>query len=84
MDISSVVLRTNPGKVANVRAALAELPGVEIHADGNNGHFVLTIEDVPGTRSGDTFVKLQQMDHVLIASLIYQYSDDAHPEELDS
>lgn len=69
MDISSVVLRTNPRKLARVRAALAELPGVEIHSDGNNGHFILTIEGVPGRKPEETFVKLQQMDHVLIASV---------------
>jgi nitrate reductase NapD len=84
MNISSVVLRTNPRRLAGVRAALAELPGVEIQADGDNGHFVVTIEDVAGCKPEDTFVKLQQMDHVLIASLVFQYCDDAYTQELTS
>jgi periplasmic nitrate reductase NapD len=83
MNISSVVLRSNPRKLAQVRLALAELPGVEIHADGGNGRFVLTIEDLPTETPESTFVKLQQIDGVVNASLVYQYCDNASEEELE-
>jgi nitrate reductase NapD len=81
MDISSVVLWAKPGKRAGVRAQLAALPGVQIHADCDNGRLVLTIEDTPGRSAADAFVKLHDIDGVVNASLVYQYCDDALPEE---
>ena len=84
MNISSVVLHSNPRKRARVRAALAQLPGVEIHADPDDGRFILTIEDTSGSAPESIFVQLQQIDGVLNASLVYQYCDDTNPQELNS
>ena len=76
MDISSVILRAHPEKLVGVRHALATLPGVEIHADGNDGRLVLTIEGDPGQTSADVFMRLNGLDGVLCASLVYRYCDD--------
>ena len=81
MNISSVVLRADPMRRAEVRGRLATMPGVEIHADGDDGRLVLTIEDVDGCAPADIFLKLQKLDGVLSASLVYQYCDDGLPEE---
>jgi nitrate reductase NapD len=76
MNISSVVLRALPSKLDIVRQALATLPGVEIHHDGGNGRFVLTLEDVDDITPERTFTQLQTMEGVLNASLVYQYCDE--------
>jgi nitrate reductase NapD len=75
MDISSVILRARPEKLVSVRNGLAALPGVEIHADADDGRLVLTIED-RGEASAEVFMKLSELDGVLSASLVYQYCDD--------
>jgi nitrate reductase NapAB chaperone NapD len=42
----------------------------------------VTIEDSPTETPESTFVKLQQIDGVVNASLAYQYCDNASEEEL--
>ncbi len=83
MNISSVILRARPEKLGGVRSDLAAMPGVEIHADGNDGRLVLTIEDGEGYAPADIFLKLHQLDGVISASLVYQYCDDGLTEESD-
>lgn len=81
MNISSVILRARPEKLGGVRNDLAVMPGVEIHADGNDGRLVLTIEDSEGYAPADVFLKLRELDGVVCASLVYQYCDDGLPQE---
>ncbi len=83
MNISSVILRAQPEKLGGVRTSLAAIPGVEIHADGNDGRLVLTIEDGAGCAPPDVFLKLHQLDGVISASLVYQYCDDELSQESD-
>ena len=83
MNISSVILRAQPEKLGGVRNGLAAMPGVEIHADGNDGRLVLTIEDGEGYAPPDVFLKLHELDGVICASLVYQYCDDDVPREAD-
>ncbi len=83
MNISSVILRAQPEKLGGVRTGLAAISGVEIHADGNDGRLVLTIEDGEGYELPDVFLKLHQLDGVISASLVYQYCDDGLPQETD-
>jgi nitrate reductase NapD len=83
VNISSVILRAWPEKLGGVRNNLATMPGVEIHADGNDGRLVLTIEDGAGDALPDIFLKLNQLDGVMSASLVYQYCDDGLAQETD-
>ena len=80
MNISGVVLRARPERLPCVRAGLAGIPGVEIHADANDGRLVLTIEDGAGHAPADTFMQLHQIEGVIGVSLVYQYCDDAITE----
>ena len=83
MNVSSVILRALPEKLRGVRSGLAALPGVEIHADTNDGRFVLTLEDGDGYTPADVFLKLNELDGVISASLVYQYCDDGLTQESD-
>ena len=80
MNISSVVIRSRPEQLEAVRRRVAALPGVEVHAATLEGRLVVTLEDTSVATAAETFITLHNVDGVLGASLVYQYSDD----ELDT
>ena len=84
MNISSVVVVTRSDEALRVAAALAALPGVEVHACTPDGRLVATLEDCDGAAAADTYVRLHTMPGVQCVSLIYQYSDESNCEELPS
>ena len=76
MNVSSAIVYAYPQQAASVRTALAALPGVEIHTEMPDGRFIVTVEDVPGASTGDTVMQLHRLDGVLLAAMVYQYSDN--------
>ena len=84
MNISSVVIRTRPEQLATVRRQLAALPGVELHTETPDGRLVVTVEDTDVASAADTYVSLHNIDGVLGASLVYQYSDDGLEPEREN
>ncbi len=76
MNISSAIIYAFPQRADSVRASLRALPGLEIHHEGNDGRFVVTIEDGHGVSVADTVMQLHRLDGVLSAAMVYQYSDD--------
>jgi nitrate reductase NapD len=81
MDISSVVLRANPRKLATVRDGLAAIPEIEVHTDLDDGRFVLILEGSASTPGSEAFARVQKIEGVLSASLVYQYCDDMQLQE---
>jgi len=84
MNISSVVVQARPERLAEVRASLAALPGVEVHGESPEGKLVLTLEDdaSDSTRSAaDRYVALNNIPGVLSAAMIYQFSDEISETE---
>lgn len=85
MNISSIVVQARPERLADVRARLAALPGVEIHAEHPEGKLVITLEETSEastTAAADRFVALHQIPGVLSAAMIFQFSDEINePEE---
>lgn len=79
--VSSVLLRARPDKLSRVLGALRAMPGVEVHADPQDGRLVLVIEDAPGITAAQTYDQLQLIEGVLNASLVYQYSDESYRQE---
>lgn len=75
MNISSVVVRAHPDKLAAVEEALRVIPGVEIHAVTEEARIAATIEDADTGRAADTYVGLHHIPGVLAVTLIYQYDD---------
>lgn len=76
MNISSVVIRIRPERLAAVEAALRAMPGVEIHAVADDSRLAVTLEDSDMARAADHFVALHAIPGVLTVTLIYQYDDD--------
>jgi nitrate reductase NapAB chaperone NapD len=49
-----------------------------------DGRLVVTVEDTNVATAADTYLKLHNIDGVLGASLVYQYSDDGLEPELET
>ncbi len=76
MNISSVVIRARPGGAAEVSDRLRAIPGVELQAAADE-RMVVTVEDGDGWSVEDSLLKVHQVEGVVSATLVYQYSDDA-------
>lgn len=82
MNISGVIVRTRPERLAEVSARLRALDGVEIHATADDGRMVVTIEEPTGRDPADTLLRMQDLPGVLAASMVYhQFEDDACIDE---
>lgn len=76
MNISSAIVYALPQRADSVRASLQALPGLQIHHEGDDGRFIVTIEDGYGVPVADTVMQLHRLDGVLSAAMVYQYTDD--------
>jgi periplasmic nitrate reductase NapD len=81
VNISSAIVYALPQCADSVRCSLQALPGVEIHHEGGDGRFIVTIEDGHGAAVADTVMQLHRLEGVLSAAMVYQYSDDAPQRE---
>ena len=76
MNISGVIVRTRPERQAIVRGRLLAIPGVQLHAEGDGGRMVVTVEDGAGWSTEDSLLKVHLVEGVVSASLVYQFNDD--------
>ena len=80
-DITGIVVRTPPTKSQAIAASLTELKGVEVHAIGDEGKLVVTVEELDGEKHAlKTIETINNMPGVLSTSLVYHHdeSDCAH------
>jgi nitrate reductase NapD len=81
MNISGIVLRARPERLADVERSLAALPGVEVHAATADGRLVVTLEDAGTASAADSFVRLHDISGVMSVAMIYQYCDENPGQE---
>ncbi|MBE7423554.1 MAG: chaperone NapD [Zoogloeaceae bacterium] len=81
MNISSIIVHAKPTELASVRGQLERIPGVEIHAATDDGRLVVTIEtDTDGETAG-TFDRINLMDGVMSAAMVFhQFESDPQKE----
>ena len=80
-DITGVVVRSTPDQAQAVAGSLAELKGVEVHAIGEGGNLVVTVEELNGEKFAlKTIETINNMPGVLSTSLVYHHdeADCAH------
>ncbi len=76
-DISGLVVRSQPENAHQVAEQLEQLKGVEVHAIGEEGNLVVTIEEVDGEKLAvDTITRISNVPGVISTSLIYHHSED--------
>ena len=68
MNISGVIVHSKPENIAAVREQLTALPGVEIHAVGDDGRMVVTVEEASDNKMADTVNGLQDLKGVIATS----------------
>ena len=81
INISSVILGVLPADSAAVSKSLRELEGVEVHAVGEDGRMIVTIESGDEDNTSNIFEAIRQTPGVISASLVYhQYESDPDEE----
>ncbi len=81
INVCGVLVFTQPEYVDSVRQQLELMDGVEVHAVTDNGRLVVTVEQDDQQQTGDTLTKIQTLDHVISASMVYQYFDQEADNE---
>ena len=81
MNISGVVVHSKPENANAVQQQLAEMPGVEVHAVGDDGRMVVTVEDASDRQMADTVTGLQTMEGVIAASMVYHHFEDLEDQD---
>ena len=76
INICGVLLHVMPKHISSVRHEIEREVGVEVHAETTDGRLVVTVEKDSQQDTGDTLNRFQTMDHVVCASVVYQYFDD--------
>jgi len=74
-NICGVLVMARPQERHRVAAALAALPGVEVHLVGDEGKLVTTVEDSADSLAGPTLERLGGVPGVLAVTLVYHHFD---------
>ena len=81
MNISSIIVHAKPTEIPSVRDRLEQIPGVKIHAATDDGKFVVTIETETDGETASTFDRINEMDGVMSAAMVFhQYESDPQKE----
>jgi nitrate reductase NapD len=77
-NVCGVLVHVRQDRRGQVSAALAALPGVEIHASDSRGPLIATIEDVEDKAgrhwAGATLTRFYDVPGVITAALVYHQS----------
>ena len=82
MNISSVIVHPRPGSADAVRARLASLAGIEVHAVAEDGRLIVTIETESDGSMADTFEAINRTDDVMSASMVFHQTESDPDKEV--
>ena len=75
LHVASLVVHARPERLDAVSAAIACLPGAELHGHSTSGKLVVTLEASSTAEMMAAIQIIQQTDAVLSATLVYQCVD---------
>lgn len=78
VNITGLIVYTRPERSASVRAALAGIDGVDVHAQTPDGRMVVTVEQSDDAAASGVLEAIAALDGVLSTALVYH-----HDEALD-
>lgn len=81
INVCGVLVFTRPEHLKTVRKILEEEEGVEVHAATENGRLVVTVEKEDQQQTSDMLHRIQALDRVISASMVYQYFDQVSENE---
>lgn len=84
LHIASLVVHAAPRRLDGIAGAVAALPGARVHASSANGKLVVTLEAPTAEEMAQSVSRIQRIDGVLSAALVYQCADslDSMNEEV--
>lgn len=71
LHISSLLVHARPASLPAVRATLATLDGIEVHAAGETGKIVVTLETANSARIVERLERIREIAGVLSAVLVF-------------
>lgn len=80
-NICSVLVHAKQDMIDSVKQTLEQQQGVEVHANSEGGKIIVTVEDEYRKAVGERIMGFYEIDGVLSASMIYQFSDDEFNEQ---
>lgn len=79
LNICGCLVHAAPGAAGRVQAALAAIPGVEVHAE-DGGRIVVTVEDTETATAADRIMEMHQIPGVLTVTLTYHHFETPNAE----
>lgn len=79
MNISSAIVHAVPGRIDQLRTALARLSGVEVHGVSPEGKFIVTIEADSDAGNVSLYESIGRLDCVMSAAMVY-HQFEAEPD----
>ncbi len=73
--VCGVVVRAWPARSREVERLLAQMAGVEVHAAGEDGRMIVTVEGGSEGEVADAVLALHRLEGVLSASLVYHHHE---------
>lgn len=74
-NLCGVLVFARAERAAAVGAALAAMPGVEVHRIDGQGRLIVTIEDTDAEWAGQILTRLPTVEGVLSTSLVYHHCE---------
>ncbi len=81
MNICGVLVHAQPSEVDRIAAALAGLPGVELHGQADAGRLIVTVEDTAQTSAVDGLTQIHALPGVVSAALVYHHFE---PDQIEA
>ncbi|SEK33035.1 periplasmic nitrate reductase chaperone NapD [Colwellia chukchiensis] len=85
VHIAGVMFMVYPENANDIAAQLIKFPGAELHATGENGSLVMTVEGLEGEseqakRIINTITDMSNVSGVISSSLIFHHNDAGLPQ----
>ena len=77
VHVAGLVVHAYPEAVPRVERALRAIAGADVQAASRDGKLVVTLEATSGGAIADAMVRIQTLDGVLAAALVYQHTETA-------
>jgi len=74
--IASLMVQARPEHFVTVIPALDAMQGVEVHASGETGRMVVTLEAIDDQQFMDMVSAIQNQKHIINAQLVYHQIED--------
>ena len=75
MNISGLIVYAQPASFPRLRASLAGIPGVEVHATTDDGRMVVTVERPTDGEMTGVFDAIGALDGVAATALVYHHDE---------